>query len=147
MWLRRLLFMVVDSGRGPNAIGPASWKARPGQADQRGLERRHRCFGTHELQRIRECAGALTRQSRALALLAAGSGVTRLIGAHRQLELPATQVFIGRLSFDQVDAAGGRRNAVPTRFELPAAIVDEVIGADEDALSASPAFRAFKQSL
>jgi len=36
---------------------------------------------------------------------------------------------------------------VPTRFRLPPDTVDELIAAGNDALAASPTFRAFRQSL
>ncbi|MBB5046503.1 putative acylesterase/phospholipase RssA [Rhodopseudomonas rhenobacensis] len=56
--------------------------------------------------------------------------------------------FIGRLGFDQLDAARATQlEAVPTRFQLPPQQVDDVIAAGRDVLRASPTFRAFAASL
>jgi NTE family protein len=56
--------------------------------------------------------------------------------------------FIGRLGFDQLDPArAARLEAVPTRFQLPAEQVDDVIAAGRDTLRASPVFKAFASSL
>lgn len=56
--------------------------------------------------------------------------------------------FVGRLGFDQLDSARALRlEAVPTRFQLPAEQVDDVIAAGRDTLRQSPVFRAFASSL
>ncbi len=56
--------------------------------------------------------------------------------------------FIGRLGFDQLDPArAAGLEAVPTRFQLPAEQVDDVIAAGRDTLRASPVFKAFASSL
>lgn len=56
--------------------------------------------------------------------------------------------FIGRLGFDQLDPArAAALEAVPTRFQLPAEQVDEVIAAGRDVLRTSPTFRAFAARL
>lgn len=56
--------------------------------------------------------------------------------------------FIGRVGFDQLDPArAARLEAVPTRFQLPADQVDDLISAGGEALRTSPVFRAFAASL
>jgi predicted acylesterase/phospholipase RssA len=56
--------------------------------------------------------------------------------------------FIGRLGFDQLDAARATElEAIPTRFYLPQQQVDDLIAAGRDSLRASPVFRAFAGSL
>ena len=56
--------------------------------------------------------------------------------------------FVGRLGFDQLDAARASQLAVvPTRFHLPPEQVDSVIDAGRDTLRTSPAFKAFAASL
>jgi hypothetical protein len=56
--------------------------------------------------------------------------------------------FIGRLGFDQLEPARATSlDAVPTRFQLLAAQVDDVIAAGRDLLRASPVFRAFAASM
>ena len=56
--------------------------------------------------------------------------------------------FIGRLGFDQLDPDRAKvLEAVPTRFQLPQAQVDDVIAAGRDTLRASPTFQAFARGL
>jgi len=56
--------------------------------------------------------------------------------------------FIGRLGFDQLEPARAKvLEAVPTRFSLPQAQVDDVIAAGRDTLRASPIFQAFARGL
>lgn len=56
--------------------------------------------------------------------------------------------FIGRLGFDQLEPARAKAlEAVPTRFQLPQAQVDDVIAAGRDTLRASPIFQAFARGL
>lgn len=56
--------------------------------------------------------------------------------------------FIGRISFGQLEPErAAQLEAVPTRFQLPAAQVEEVIAAGRDALRASPVVRNFLAGL
>jgi NTE family protein len=56
--------------------------------------------------------------------------------------------FVGRLGFDQLDPArAADLEVIPTRFRLPPEQVDAVIAAGQDALRASPTFRAFAGSM
>lgn len=58
------------------------------------------------------------------------------------------QFFVGRLGFDQLDPARATvLEAIPTRFSLPQAQVDDVIAAGRDTLRASPVFRAFASGI
>jgi NTE family protein len=58
------------------------------------------------------------------------------------------QFFIGRLGFDQLEPArAAALEAVPTRFQLPQAQVDDVIAAGRDTLRASTVFKAFVAGL
>jgi hypothetical protein len=56
--------------------------------------------------------------------------------------------FVGRLGFDQLEASRATDlEAIPTRFQLPADQVDNLIAAGRDSLRASPAFRSFAGSM
>ena len=56
--------------------------------------------------------------------------------------------FVGRVGFDQLDAArAAELGNVPTRFHLPQQQVDEVIAAGRDAVRINPALRDFMKSL
>jgi hypothetical protein len=58
------------------------------------------------------------------------------------------QLFVGRLGFDQLDPARAAvLEAVPTRFSLPQAQVDDVILAGRETLRASSVFRAFASGI
>jgi NTE family protein len=149
MRLRRVLFLVVDSGRGPQGDwagkleGPTGAElidAVSSAAVDASVRTSYSAF-ENVLSRWRD---NLVRWRCALP----AAEVTRLIGTHANWNCHDVKMFVGRIGFDQLDAArAARLNAVPTRFKLPEATVDEVIGAGEDALAASPTFRAFKQSL
>jgi NTE family protein len=56
--------------------------------------------------------------------------------------------YVGRLGFDQLEPArAAELETIPTRFRLPPEQVDAVIAAGQDALRASPTFRAFAGGL
>jgi predicted acylesterase/phospholipase RssA len=58
------------------------------------------------------------------------------------------QMFVSRLGFDQLEPARAAvLEAIPTRFNLPQAQVDDVIAAGRDTLRASPVFRAFASGI
>jgi NTE family protein len=58
------------------------------------------------------------------------------------------KISIGRLGFDQLEPARAAvLEAVPTRFSLPQAQVDDVIAAGRDTLRANPTFRSFAAGL
>ena len=149
MRLRRILFLVVDSGRGPQG----DWA---GKLDGPS--------GTELVDAVTSAAlDASVRAS--YAAFESGMSSWRDGLVRWRCSLPAAEVaglrrsdpgwncrdikvFVGRLAFDQLDAPrAARLNAVPTRFQLPAETVDELIAAGADALAGSPTFLAFKQSL
>jgi len=147
--LRRVLFLVVDSGRGPQGDwaskleGPTGIELIDAVSSAAIDASVHTSYSAFEnvLARWRD---NLVRWRCSLP----AAETTRLIGAHANWNCHDVKMFVGRIGFDQLDAArAARLNAVPTRFKLPVTTVDEVIDAGEDALAASPVFRAFKQSL
>lgn len=147
--LHRVLFLVVDSGRGPQG----NWADRlegPSGADlvdavsSAAIDASVRASFTAFNAELAAWRDSLVRWRCSLA----AAEVTRALGANHHWNCRDIKVFVGRLSFDQLDAArASRLSAVPTRFNLPAATIDELISAGEDALAASPTFRDFKRSL
>ena len=147
--LRRILFLVVDSGRGPQG----DWAGRlegPSGAElvdavtSAALDASVRASYTAFEGAMASWREGLVRWRCALP----AAEVARLRGASPGWNCRDVQLFIGRLAFDQLDAArAARLNSVPTRFRLPAETVDELIAAGADALASSPTFRAFRQSL
>jgi len=70
------------------------------------------------------------------------------LGARPGWNCSDLKFFVGRLGFDQLDAArSAELDAVPTRFQLPQEQVDSVIAAGRDVLRASPAFRSFASGI
>jgi NTE family protein len=58
------------------------------------------------------------------------------------------QFIVGRVGFDQFDPARYESlSAIPTRFKLPVASVDELIAAGSEAVTRSPTFRKFLGTL
>lgn len=147
--LRRILFLVVDSGRGPQG----DWAGKLDGPSGTDLVDAVTSAALDASVRASYAAfeGAMASWREGLvrwrcALPAAE--VARLRGANPGWNCRDIKLFIGRLAFDQLDAArAARLSSVETRFRLPTETVDDLIAAGADALAASPTFRAFKQSL
>ena len=147
--LSRILFLVVDAGRGPQGdwdrklagpTGVALVDAVTSAAIDASVRSSYTAF-TATFAHWRE---RLVRWRCGLP----GAEVARLRGERGPWNCHDIKLFVGRLAFDQLDSArAARLNAVPTRFVLPAATVDDLIAGGEDALAASPTFRAFRRSL
>ena len=148
--LRRILFLVVDAGRGPQGDwarqlqGPSGTQlvdAVTSAAIDASVRQSYTAFKVSMARwrdgLVRWRCGLPSRE------------VSRLRGVMRgHWNCRDIKLFIGKLSFDQLDPGrAARLNAVPTRFVLPQASVDELIAAGQDVLAADPTFRAFRQSL
>jgi NTE family protein len=146
--LRRLLFLVVDAGRGPGG----DWVNRvegPGGADlvmaaadtavDAGVRVGYSVLETTQ----NEWQAALVRWRCGLS-----AAQRREFGAPPNWNCRDLKFFIGHLTFDQLDAERAQRlNAIPTRFKLPAADVDLLIDAGADSLRSNDVFKAFLASL
>lgn len=147
--LRRILFLVVDSGRGPQGDWAGKLEGPSGvelveAVTSATLDASVRASYTAFEAAMGNWRDGLSRWRCSLP----AAEVARLRGASTNWNCRDIKLFIGRLAFDQLGAArADRLNTVPTRFKLPAETVDELIAAGNDALAASPTFRAFKQSL
>jgi NTE family protein len=146
--LRRALFLVVDSGRAPqgdwaNTLeGPAGADLIIAAADtaiDAGVRASYAAF-----ERIN--ADWQTELIRWRCRLPAAE--RKRLGASPNWNCRDVKFHIGRLGFDQLGVArAAALDAVPTRFRLPEEQVDLVIGAGQQALQASAAFRAFMHGL
>jgi NTE family protein len=147
--LRRILFLVVDSGRGPQGDWADKLEGPSGAelvnaVTSAALDASVRASYTAFEGAMAAWREALVRWRCALST----AEVARLRGTEARWNCRDIKLFIGRLAFDQFDAArAARLDGVPTRFRLPADTVDELIAAGGDALVASPTFRAFRASL
>lgn len=147
--LRRILFLVVDSGRGPQGDwarkldGPSGTELVMAVTDA-ALDANVRSSYTAFEATMTNWRADLVRWRCGLK----PAEVQRLRGSTPLWNCRDVKLFIGRLSFDQFDPPrAARLNAVPTRFKLPPETVDELIAAGGEALSASPTFKAFLGSL
>ena len=147
--MRRILFLVVDAGRGPQGDWNQTIEGPRGvelvmAATDAALDASVRASYAAFEATLKSWREDLVRWRCRLPL----AQVQRLRGSVAGWNCRDLQVFIGRLSFDQLDPArAARLNQVPTRFRLPVETVDELIAAGGDAVLAHPAYRSFLGSL
>lgn len=146
--LRRLLFLVVDAGRGPggdwvkSVEGPRGADLVMAAADT-AVDAGVRAGFTALEATNTEWQAALVRWRCGLS-----TAERRRLSAPPNWNCRDLKFFIGRLNFDQLDPERARKlNAVPTRFKLPAEDVDLLIAAGADSLRSNSVFKAFLASL
>jgi len=146
--LRRMLFMVVDSGRAPSGAwsqtieGPSGANlitAASDTATESGAVGSYLAFQnamTDWQSSLINWRCRLSAEDR------------RRFGAPAGWNCRDVRLFVGRLSFDQLGAQrAAALNAVQTAFKLPPDQVDMVIDAGKDALKGSRVFQQFLESL
>ena len=141
--LRRVLFLIVDAGQGPQGdwgrqldgpTGSDLVNAVTGAALYASVRSSYTAFvATMENWRAALIRWRCGLSGSALAKLRGGSGDCRDL-----------KIYVGRVSFDQL---GPERAAilgsVETRFRLPVETVDALIAGGSEALAANPAYRSF----
>lgn len=144
--LRRVLFLVIDAGRGPQGNwvrtleGPSGVELVMAVTDaalEVGLRGNYTAF-------------SLTMDDWRKALLRwrCGAQGQRARGAGYVPACQDLRFFIGKVSFDQLGPArAAELNKVETRLRLPPETVDAVIAAGRDAILNNPTFQAFLRSL
>ena len=143
--MRRLMFLVVDSGRGPSGNWAQTLEGPSGKdLVARGGRRHHRRQYALEL---RGFEASMKNWREDLVRWRCGlkpAEVARLRGHGGAWNCRDLKFLIGRVSFDQFDAGRFKRlNAVPTSFTLPADTVDDLRQAGADALRGNPTFQTF----
>jgi NTE family protein len=146
--LRRVLFLVVDAGRGisgdfaqtlegPNGVELVS--AAADTAIDASVRSSYAAFSAlandwnGRLKRWR-CGLSAADRSR--------------LGVGANWKCGDVTFYVERLSFDELGAErAGILNAIPTRFSLPPEQVDELIAGGADALRQSSAYQAFRRGL
>ncbi len=74
--------------------------------------------------------------------------VARLRGPGGRWNCRDLKIIIGRVSFEQLDAARAKAlNEVPTSFTLPPATIDEIVRAGGDALKTNPEYQKFLREM
>lgn len=143
--MRRLLFLVVDSGRGPSGDwaqtveGPTGKELISAVVDATIDANTRSSYAAFEAS-MKNWREELVRWRCGLK----AADVAKLRGRGGPWNCRDIKFIIGRVSFDQFDAERFKRlNAVPTSFTLPADTVDELRRAGGEALQANPTFQAF----
>ncbi len=146
--LRRLLFLVVDAGRAPSGKW-AQTVAGPSGVDLI-MATSDTATGSGALGSYSAFDGTMDDWRNALVQWRCrlSEADRRKFGAPPGWNCHDVKFFIGRLAFDQLgpDRAAAL-NAVETRFRLPPDQVELLIAAGRDALTTSPTFREFLNSL
>jgi predicted acylesterase/phospholipase RssA len=147
--LRRLMFLVVDAGRGPQGDwsqtleGP-SGKDLVGAVMDTVIDANTRSSYAAFEATLRNWRDDLVRWRCGLP----HDEVRRLRGGGGRWNCRDVKFTVARVSFEQLDAARAKLlNEVPTSFTLPARQIDEVTRAGADALKANPTFQAFKRDM
>ncbi len=147
--LRRLLFIVVDAGVGPQGdwsqtVEGPSGKDLVGAMMDTMLDANKRSSYAAFQATMSNWRDQLIRWRCSLK----SAEVARLRGKGGRWSCRDVKFTIMRVSFEQLDAARAKKlNEVPTSFTLPAASVDELTQAGGDALKANPAYNSFVHGL
>ena len=148
--LRRLLFLVVDAGRGPEGNwsttleGPAGKDLVGAVGDVLVDANAHASYAAFEAT-MKNWRDGMVRWRCGLK----PAEVARLRGnAHGPWNCNDLRIEIGQVGFSQLDPARARTlNAIPTTFSLPAESVDALIDAGRDAVTDNPTFRKFLKEM
>jgi NTE family protein len=141
--LRRVLFLVVDAGRGPQLATWVSTLEGPSGAElvsavtDAVLDPSVRASYTAFEHTMADWRNALVAWR-------CGAAAQRIRAAQGGPNCRDLRFHIGRLSFDQLSpGVSAQLNAIPTRLVLPPESVDALIAAGRETLATSPTFRAF----
>jgi predicted acylesterase/phospholipase RssA len=147
--LRRLLFLVVDAGRGPEGNwsttleGPAGKELVGAVVDVLVDANAHASYAAFEAT-MQNWRDGMIRWRCSLK----PAEVAKLRGRSGPWNCRDLKIDIGQVGFSQLDAARAKKlNAIPTTFNLPAESVDALIDAGRDAVIDNPTFRKFLKEM
>jgi NTE family protein len=145
--IRRVLFLVVDAGRGPSGDwaqsleGPTAIEIVRAAADT-AIDSSARSSFTAFDQTMTEWRDALVHWRCSLSL-----ADRQNYGATAR-DCRDLKFFVGRINFEQLGAQRAfELNSIPTRFRLSHQDVERLISAGQDALRSNMTFRAFLSSI
>ena len=146
--VRRVLFLVVDAGRGPSgdwaqsAEGPTAPEIVRAAADT-AIDSSARASFTAFDQTMSEWRDSLVRWRCSLSPTA-----RRNYAAVARWDCRDLKFFVGRINFEQLGTPRALAlNSIPTRFKLSPEDVETLIAAGQDALRANSTFHAFLGSI
>jgi predicted acylesterase/phospholipase RssA len=148
--LRRLLFLVVDAGRGPEGkwaqtlAGPTGVQLITAVTDA-AIDANTRSSYAAFQATMKNWHDQLVRWRCGLS----SAEVARLRGGHHgPWRCRDLKIIVGRVAFDQLGSARAQTlNAIPTTFSLPAQSIDALTRAGGDALKINPAYREFLKEM
>jgi NTE family protein len=146
--VRRMMFLVVDAGRGISGDfaqrieGPSGVELVSAAADTaidasvRSSYAAFSALASDWSAKVKRWRCGLSTAERVR------------LGAGKNWRCDDVSFFIDRVSFDQLGPArAGILNAIPTRFNLPAEQVDLLIESGADALRQNRSYQAFRRGL
>jgi NTE family protein len=142
--IRRVLFLVIDGGKGPSGdwAGTAEGPTAPEiviAAANTALDSGRRASYTAFDRTMSEWRDALVRWRCALS-----AEELRKLGASNGSSCRDLKFFVGFVGFDDLGRQrADQLNSIPTRFKMAPQTVELVIGAARDSLRANATFRAF----
>jgi NTE family protein len=148
--LRRLLFLVVDAGLGPEGQwsqtveGPTGAQLISAVTDAAIDANTRSSYAAFEAT-MKNWHDAMVRWRCGLKR----AQVARLRGGRRgHWNCRDFKIIVGRVAFDQLGPMRARElNAIPTSFSLPPQTVDALTQAAGDALRINPAYREFLKAM
>ncbi len=148
--LRRLLFLVVDAGRGPEGKwaqtleGPSGAQLISAVVDA-AIDANTQTSYTAFQATMQNWHDKLVRWRCGLK----PAQVARLRGGRRgRWNCRDLKIIVGRIAFNQLDAARAKQlNAIPTSFSLPVQTIDALTQAAADALRFNPAYKQFLKEM
>jgi NTE family protein len=146
--IRRIVFLVVDSGRGPSGDwsqqlpGPTGVELVMATADT-ATEASTRASFTAFVALINDWVGRVRRWRCGLS-----EAERQRLAVGANWRCSDVNVFVERVGFDQFDASrAAALNAIPTRFQLPPESVDLLIDAGGEAVRKNPIYQNFRRGL
>jgi NTE family protein len=146
--IRRVFFLIVDSGRGPSGDwsqrleGPTGVELVMASADT-ATEASTRASYTAFVSLMNDWVGKVRRWRCGLS-----AAERQRLGVGANWRCNDVNVFIERIGFDQFDRSrAAALDAIPTRFQLPQESVDLLIEAGGEAVRNNPIFKSFLRGL
>ncbi len=146
--IRRVMFLIVDSGRGPSGgwsqelPGPTGVDLVMATADT-ATEASTRASYTAFVSTMTDWVAKLRRWRCGLS-----EAERQRLGVGANWRCNDVNVFVERVGFDQFDRARATvLNAIPTRFQLPQESVDLLIEAGGEAVRTNRTYQAFRRGL
>jgi NTE family protein len=146
--IRRIMFLIVDSGRGPSGNwsqqlpGPTGVELVMATADT-ATEASTRASYTAFVSIMNDWVAKLRRWRCGLS-----AAERQRLGVGANWRCNDVRVFVERVGFDQFEPVrADALNKIPTRFQLPQQSVDLLIEAGSEVVRSNPTYQAFRRGL